>query len=58
MKFKDVQVGQRFIYKKLEYLKVTEMKKSCCKIEYNAIKLQDNSNILFEYKAEVELVND
>lgn len=58
MEFRDVQVGQRFIYNKLEYLKITEIKKNCCEIECNALKLQDNNKILFEYKAKVEVVND
>ena len=53
MEFQDIQPGQRFIYNKLEYLKITEIKKNCCEIECNALKLQDNSKILFEYKAKV-----
>lgn len=56
--FHELQVGQRFIYNNNEYLKVTEVRVTCCKIESNAVKLKNNEKILFEYKAEVESIDD
>ena len=56
--FQDIKVGQRFVYNSNEYLKVTEIRVTCCKIESNAIKLKNNEKILFEYKAEVESIDD
>lgn len=58
MLFENIIAGQRFIYQGQEYLKIAEIKKTCCKIEANAIRLRDNKDILFEYKAEVEVVAD
>lgn len=57
MLFESIIAGQRFIYKEHEYLKIPEIKKSCCQIQANAIRLKDNKEILFEYKAEVEVVS-
>lgn len=56
MLFEKIIAGQRFIYNQEEYLKIPEIKKSCCKIEANAIRLRDNKEILFEYKSQVEVV--
>lgn len=58
MLFEQIQVGQRFIYQEYEYLKIPEIKKSCCQIQANAMRLRDNKETLFEYKAQVEAVND
>ena len=58
MLFEDIIAGQRFRFKNNEYLKIPEVKKTCCQIEANAIRLKDNQDILFEYKAEVEVVVD
>ena len=58
MLFEEVISGQRFIYKNEEYLKIPEIKKTCCQIHANAIKLKDNKETLFEYKVNVEVVLD
>lgn len=58
MLFEDVKSGQRFLYKNNEYLKIPEIKKTCCQIQANSIRLKDNEEILFEYKAEVEVISD
>lgn len=58
MIFQELLSGQRFIYNNHEYLKIPEIKKTCCQIEANAIRLKDNKQILFEYKAEIEVVSD
>jgi hypothetical protein len=58
MLFEDLKAGQRFVYKKYEYLKIPEIKKTCCQIQANALRLKDRKETLFEYKAEVEVVPD
>jgi len=58
MIFENVLAGQRFIYDDKEYLKIPEIKQSCCQIKANAIRLKDNKQILFEYKAEIEVIAD
>jgi hypothetical protein len=52
--FSKLKTGQRFTYKNREYLKVPEIKKSCCEIQSNAVDLENNKNVLFEYKKKVE----
>jgi hypothetical protein len=56
MLFENIIAGQRFLYNQEEYLKIPEIKLTCCKIEANAIRLRDNKQILFEYKSQVEVV--
>lgn len=58
MLFEKVLSGQRFSYDNNEYLKIPEIKQTCCQIKANAIRLKDNKEILFEYKAEVEVIQD
>jgi|APGre2960657373_1045057.scaffolds.fasta_scaffold09243_3 hypothetical protein len=58
MLFEEILAGQRFRYKEYEYLKIPEIKKTCCQIHANAIRLRDNKETLFEYKAQVEAVID
>lgn len=58
MLFEQIIAGQRFLYKQDEYLKIPEIKQTCCKIQANSIRLKDNKEILFEYKAEVEVIVD
>lgn len=58
MLFEEILAGQRFRHNEYEYLKIPEIKQTCCKIQANAIRLKDNKETLFEYKSQVEIIID
>ena len=55
MLFKDLQVGQRFNFDNTKYVKITEVKKNCCKVEANAVELPSNKQTLINKNEEVEV---
>jgi hypothetical protein len=43
MKFHEVPVGDKFVYNNETYVKIPEIRKSCCKIQQNAQKVSDKT---------------
>lgn len=56
MKFHEIAVGEKFIYNNETYLKIPEIRKSCCKIQQNAQKVSDNTVAVIKPLDEVEKV--
>ena len=55
MLFKDLQVGQRFDFDNTKYVKITEVRKNCCKVDANAVELPSNKQTLINNNEEVEV---
>ena len=55
MLFKDLQIGQRFNFDNMKYVKITEVRKSCCKVDANAVELPSNKQTLINKNEEVEV---
>jgi hypothetical protein len=58
MLFVDIPEGKRFKHKNEEYLRIRDVKVSCCKITANAIRLTDNEQVLFKHKTEIGDIDD
>jgi hypothetical protein len=58
MLFVDIPEGKRFRHKDQTYLKIRDIKVSCCKITANAIRLTDNEQVLFKHKTEIGDIDD
>lgn len=58
MLFKNLQIGQLFSLNDVKYVKITEIRKSCCKVDANAVKLPSNKQTLINKNEEVEVIND
>jgi hypothetical protein len=55
--FKDVTVGDKFLYNGIEYVRITDERVSCCHVK-NAASVQDpNQKIQVQPLSEVE-IND
>ncbi len=54
--FKNLAIGEKFRYNEMVWIKVTPVKKSCCKILFNA-HVDGNKDIkkIFEFNQEVEV---
>lgn len=56
MKFHELAVGEKFKLNNTEYLKIPEVKLSCCKVKENAQSLLDGSKIVIKPLDEVERI--
>lgn len=56
MKFHELAVGEKFKFNNQEYVKVQEVKASCCKVKYNCELIQTNEKIALKPLDEVEKI--
>ncbi len=53
MKFHELEVDHEFSIGNIKYKKVKEKRKNCCKVQHNALRLEDNKYVFLEPKQEV-----
>lgn len=56
MKFFEVSVGQKFRFNNQEYVKIPEVKVSCCKVQHNAELTGSSEKVVLKPMDEVEVV--
>lgn len=56
MKFHELAVGEKFKFNNQEYLKIQEVKASCCKVKHNCELVQTNEKIVLKPLDEVEKI--
>jgi hypothetical protein len=56
MKFFEVSVGQKFRFNNQEYIKIPEIKVSCCKVQHNAELTGSAEKVVLKPMDEVEVV--
>lgn len=54
MKFHELQVGDKFKFNNVEYIKIPEIKASCCKVEQNCSVVGSDTKAVLKPLDEVE----
>lgn len=57
MKFHEIAVGEKFKFNNEEYLKVPEIKVSCCKVQENCQLVASGAKTVLKPMDEVEKLN-
>lgn len=57
MKFHEVAVGDKFKFNNREYIKIPEVRLSCCKIKENCEEVGSNAKAALKPMDEVEKLN-
>lgn len=58
MKFHELEVGQKFTFNNQEYVKIPEVKVSCCKVKHNCEITQTNEKVVLKPLDEVEKIEN
>lgn len=56
MKFHELAVGEKFKYNNKEYLKLQEVKASCCTVKHNCEIIETNEKAVLKPLDEVEKI--
>ena len=56
MKFHELTVGEKFKFNNREYVKIPEVKASCCKVKHNCEIVSTNAKVVLKPLVEVEKI--
>lgn len=56
MKFHELAVGEKFKFNNREYVKIPEVKVSCCKVKHNCEIIDNNEKVVLKPLDEVEKI--